>query len=480
MDLRGVFHLQGWLLIFLGGSMLLPLPFSFYYQAGDWAALSLSAAITSVTGLVMTRRTRLTRDVRVREGFAIVTFGWLMASMFGALPFMLSGATASYTDAFFETISGFTTTGATIFTDIEALPRGVLFWRSLTHWLGGMGIILLSLAILPFLGVGGMQLYKAEVPGPIADKLTPRVTETAKILWAVYILLSAAETGLLMMGGLDLFDALCQTFGPMATGGFSTKNSSIAAFPSPFVQWVLIVFMTLAGANFSLHYRVVQRGWRVYREDREFLVYIAILAGSSVLIYLLTTMPTGQHSELAVRNAVFQVVSIQTTTGFITVDYELWPFAGQMLLLLLMFVGGSGGSTGGGMKVLRIYLLGKFVLAELNRLLHPHAIIPVRVRQHTIPREVVTNVLGFSVLYIVIFALGTLAIAMMGYDMPTSFGAVAATLGNVGPGLGDVGAVDNYGAFSAAGKWLLAFFMLLGRLELYTVLILFMPAYWRR
>ena len=257
MDLRGVFHLQGWLLIFLGGAMLVPVPFSLYYRSDDLAALGISALLTALTGLMLVRLTRIERDVRVREGFAIVTFGWVLAAAFGALPFVISGAIPSYTDAFFETMSGFTTTGASILTDIEALPRGLLFWRSFTHWLGGMGIILLSLAILPFLGVGGMQLFKAEVPGPVADKLAPRVTQTAKILWGVYIALSAVQTVLLMVGGMDLFDALCHTFGTMATGGFSTRNASIAAFPSPFIQWVIVVFMFLAGVNFALHFRVV-------------------------------------------------------------------------------------------------------------------------------------------------------------------------------------------------------------------------------
>jgi trk system potassium uptake protein TrkH len=480
MDLRGVIHLQGWLLIFLGGAMLTPIPFSIYYQSEDLFALTISALVTFLTGLIVTRLTRIERDVRVREGFAIVTFGWLLAAAFGALPFVISGAIPSYTDAFFETMSGFTTTGASILTDIEALPRGLLFWRSFTHWLGGMGIILLSLAILPFLGVGGMQLFKAEVPGPVADKLAPRVTQTAKILWGVYIALSAAQTILLMVGGMDLFDALCHTFGTMATGGFSTRNAGVAAFPSPFIQWVIIVFMFLAGVNFALHFRVIQRGPLVYRRDREFLVYVTFIAVACLLIYGMTAVRTGEHSEQAVRNVVFQVVSIQTTTGFVSFDYELWPFAAQMVLFLLMFVGGSAGSTGGGMKVLRVYLLIKFVLAELNRLIHPHAIIPVRVRQHTIPREVVTNVLGYASLYFFIFAVGSLLITMMGYDMPTALGAVVATMSNIGPGLGDVGATDNYAHFPAVGKWLLAFFMLIGRLELYTVLILFSPAYWRR
>ncbi len=480
MDLRSVIHLQGWLLIFLGGAMLTPIPFSIYYQSEDLFALSISALVTFLTGLTVTRLTRIERDVRVREGFAIVTFGWLLAAAFGALPFVIAGAIPSYTDAFFETMSGFTTTGASILTDIEAMPRGLLFWRSFTHWLGGMGIILLSLAILPFLGVGGMQLFKAEVPGPVTDKLAPRVTQTAKILWGVYIALSAAQTILLMVGGMDLFDALCHTFGTMATGGFSTRNASIAAFPSPFVQWVLIVFMFLAGINFALHFRVIYQGPLVYRRDREFMVYTAFIAFACLLIYAMTAVHSGEHGEKAVRDVVFQVVSIQTTTGFVSLDYELWPFAAQMVLFLLMFVGGSAGSTGGGIKVLRVYLLIKFVFAEFNRLIHPHAIIPVRVRQQTISRDVVTNVLGFAVLYFLIFAFGSLLITMMGYDMPTALGAVVATMSNIGPGLGDVGAVDNYAHFPAVGKWLLSFFMLIGRLELYTVLILFAPTYWRR
>lgn len=480
MDLRGIFHLQGWLLIFLGGAMLVPLPVSLYYRSDDLIALGVSALVTAATGFIVVRSTHIARDVRVREGFAIVTFGWLLAAAFGALPFVISGAIPSYTDAFFETMSGFTTTGASILTDIEAMPRGLLFWRSFTHWLGGMGIILLSLAILPFLGVGGMQLFKAEVPGPVADKLAPRVAQTAKILWGVYIALSAAETILLMVGGMDLFDALCHTFGTMATGGFSTRNASIAAFPSPFIQWVIIVFMFLAGVNFALHFRVIRQGPLIYRRDREFLVYVTFIAVASLFIYGMTAVRMGEYSEKAVRDVVFQVISIQTTTGYVSFDYELWPFAAQMLLFLLMFVGGSAGSTGGGMKVLRIYLLIKFVFTELDRLIHPHAIIPVRVRQQTISRDVVTNVLGFAILYLFIFALGSLLVTMMGYDMPTALGAVVATMSNIGPGLGDVGAVDNYAHFSAAGKWLLAFFMLIGRLELYTVLILFAPSYWRR
>lgn len=460
--------------------MLTPLPFSFAFGDADAPALLISSGVTSLTGFFMFRTTRLDRDLRVREGFAIVTFGWILCSLFGALPLWISNSVPSFTDAFFETVSGFTTTGATILTDIEALPHGILFWRSLTHWLGGMGIILLSLAILPFLGVGGMQLFKAEVPGPTADKLTPRITQTAKILWGVYVSLSVAETILLMLGGMSLFDALCHTFATMATGGFSTRNASIAAYPSAYIQWVLTFFMLLAGANFALHYRFIFHGWRSYRRDREFLVYLGIIGVSSLAIYWSNLDYYLQRGEAAIRDAVFQVVSIQTTTGFVTADYEQWSTVSQLILFLLMFVGGSAGSTGGGIKVVRIYLLGKFVLAELTRLLHPHAIIPVRMRQQTISRDVVTNVLGFFVLYVVVFAIGTLLVAGLGYDIATSFGAVAATLGNVGPGLGDVGAVDNYAHFPKSGKWLLSVLMLLGRLELYTVLILLLPAYWRR
>ena len=480
MNIAGVLHLQGLLLLFLAGAMLTPLPFSLYYDEADVLPLLASAAVTALVGVGLYRTTRLDRELRAREGFAVVTFGWIFFSFFGALPFLLSGAIPSLTDAFFETMSGFTTTGATILTDVEVLPRGLLFWRSMTHWIGGMGIIVLSLAILPFLGVGGMQLFRAEVPGPVADKLTPRVTETAKILWGVYVLISAAQVLLLLLGGMDLFDALCHTFGTMATGGYSTRNASVGGFGSAYIDYVIVIFMFLAGSNFALHYRFLRGDFRAYVHNREFLFYASIFAGATLLVGAATYATRYDSLADTVRYALFQVVSIGTTTGFGTADYVQWPSSAQFILFVLMFIGGSAGSTAGGMKVMRIYLLLKFILVEVNRLIHPHAVLPVRIGRNTVPREVVTNVLGFFVLYMVLFVVGVLIMAGLGLDLLTSFGAIAATLGNIGPGLGDVGPTDNYAFIPAAGKWVLSAFMLLGRLEIFTVVILFSPSYWRK
>ncbi len=480
MQYRAVIHLQGLLLCSLAVAMLLPLPFSFYYGSGDHHALLLSAGITAAVGFVAYKFTHLERTLRARDGFAIVTFGWLSFSAFGTLPYLLSGAIPSFTNAFFETISGFTTTGATILTEIEGLPHGILFWRSLTHWLGGMGIVVLSLAILPFLGVGGMQLFKAEVPGPVADKLTPRVTETAKILWGVYLLLSGVETLLLLLGGMTLFDALCHTFGTMATGGYSTRNTSVGAYNSAYIDYVITFFMFLAGANFSLHYRLLRGNWRIYWRDREFLVYLGIVIVATLVIGFDLWLNTYGNVADALRYALFQVVSIQTTTGYGTADYEQWSFSSQYVLWILMFVGGCAGSTGGGMKVMRLHLLFKFSITEFTRLLHPNAVVPVRMRKVAIPRDVITNILGFFVLYIFLFALGVFIMTLLGLDILTALGAVAATLGNIGPGLANVGPMDNYAFVPAIGKWVLSLLMLLGRLEIFTVLVLFSPAFWKK
>lgn len=480
MHVVSILHLLGLLLIFLAASMLLPLPFSFYYGDDDYLALLSSASVTFASGFALFKLTRLKQALRAKEGFAVVTFGWIIFSAFGALPFVFSGAIPSYTDAFFETMSGFTTTGATILTDVERLSHGILFWRSLTHWLGGMGIIVLSLAILPFLGVGGMQLFKAEVPGPVADKLTPRITETAKILWGTYVLLSALETVLLMFGGMSLFDALTHTFGTMATGGFSTKNASVGAYNSAYIDYVIIFFMVLAGTNFSLHYRFLRGDFTAYLRNVEFLYFLSIIGLATIVIGLDVFINQYQNLADTLRFTLFQVTSIQTTTGYGTANYEQWSFASQFVLLALMFIGGCAGSTGGGMKVIRIHLLIKFVFSEFVRLVHPHAVVPVRLRHIAVPQDVVTNVLGFFVLGILVFAGGVFMMALIGLDLPTSLGATAATLWNIGPGLGSVGPTENYAHIPWLGKWLLSFYMLVGRLEIFTVMILFSPAYWRK
>ncbi|MBD3160870.1 MAG: TrkH family potassium uptake protein, partial [Candidatus Eisenbacteria bacterium] len=434
--------------------MLLPLPFSLYYGGGDHNAFLISAGITIVVGFIAFRSTKLSGEVRAREGFAIVTLGWVSFSLFGCLPFLISGQIPSFTDAFFETMSGFTTTGATILPDIERLPHGILFWRSFTHWLGGMGIIVLSLAILPFLGVGGMQLFKAEVPGPVPDKLKPRVTETAKILWGVYMGISGIETLLLLIGGMDLFEALCHTFGTMATGGFSTKNASIGHYDSAYIEYVITFFMLAAGTSFALHYRALRGEVRAYLRSHEFRLFLGLLAGATLLIGGGLFLHHEGALEPAFRMAVFQVASILTTTGYGTADFERWSVTAQMILFGFMFIGGCAGSTGGGMKVARLLVLVNFGRVEVKRLLHPRGVIPIRIGETVVPRDVAMNILGFLVLMLLLFFAGVLAFSLLGYDWITSFGAIAATLGNIGPGFGMVGPTDNYAHVPILGKWM--------------------------
>lgn len=422
-----------------------------------------------------------TAELGPKEAFAVVSLSWIVASAIGGLPFWLSGTVTTYTDGFFEAMSGFTTTGASVLTDIQSNPRGILFWRSLTHWLGGMGIIVLSLAVLPFLGVGGMQLYKAEVPGPIPEKLTPRVQQTALLLWIVYVLLSLAETLALSLGGMSLFESLTHTFGTMATGGFSPLNGSIGQYGNAYFDWVIIVFMFLAGANFVLHFLFLKGDRKAFWRDAEFRFYTWLVLGATVLVTLFLIVDGSDGNPLtALRHAAFQVVSILTTTGFVTADYEQWPFFPQMLLLLLMFVGGCAGSTGGGLKNIRIMVIFRHAKAEMHTLLHPQGVFPIRVGGKVVDREVVGAITAFFLLYMALFAGGSLIMAALGLDVLTAMGSVIATLGNVGPGIGGVGPMDNYSAVPALGKWVLALLMLLGRLEIYTVLMLFLPGTWRR
>ena len=480
MHIYLVIHVLGLLLIFLSATLLLPIPFALYYGEGDYIFFIIAALITFAVGFAAFKLTHLKRDLRSREGFAIVTLGWISFSLFGCLPFLLSGFIPSLADAFFETMSGFTTTGASILVNIEMLPHGLLFWRSLTHWLGGMGIIVLSIAILPFLGVGGMQLFKAEVPGPVPDKLTPRVTQTAKILWGVYVLISFLETVLLMLGGMNLFDALCHTFGTMATGGFSTRNASIGHYNNAYIDYIIIFFMLAAGTNFSLHYHFLKRGFKSYIKNNEFRLFLSLTCISTIFIGVHTISRHYSNVEMAFRKTLFQVTSILTTTGFTTADFEQWAFSSQFILFLLMFFGGCAGSTGGGMKMIRLYVLIKFVFAEIKRLMHPKAVISVRVGNTVIPRDVVRNILGFLALLIGLFIFGVLVMTALGLDLMSAFAAVAATLNNIGPGLGSVGPTDNYAHIPVIGKWVLSFLMLAGRLEIYTVLILLAPSFWKK
>lgn len=417
-------------------------------------------------------------QMSAKDGLAIVGLAWIVLSGIGALPLWLSGAVSSFTDAYFESASGFTTTGASILTNIEALPRGILFWRSMTHWLGGMGIVVLFVALLPSLGYNAFHLYRAEAPGMTAERILPRIKETAKLLWEVYLLLSLAETFLLMIGGMTFFDAACHTFGTMATGGFSTRNASIAAF-GPFVQWVIIVFMFFAGMNFMLHVQALMgKPLSLFRNEefRYYLGLVLVLAPVFALVLWVTNA-----AEYPLRHGVFQVVSILTTTGFTTADFNAWPHVLRFGLVVIMFIGGCGGSTGGGMKVSRFVLSVKIAMKSIVQGIFPNLVSPVRFNGRSISQALVTGVAAFFILYMMLFFTGTLLLlAFENCDIVTALAASAASLSNIGPGLNMVGATQNYAWISIPGKWVCIVLMLAGRLELYAILVLFLPVTWKK
>jgi trk system potassium uptake protein TrkH len=420
------------------------------------------------------------KQITHREGFLIVSLGWIFAALFGCLPFIFDNTFSSFSDAYFETVSGFTTTGATVISNIEALPKSILFWRSMVQWLGGMGIILFSIAILPLLGIGGMQLYKAEVPGPVVEKIKPRIAETARSLWKVYILLSLTEALLLLLAGMDLFDAVCHTFTTMATGGFSTRNQSIESFQNPYIDMIIIIFMFSAGMNFSLHYRVFHGNLKSLRLDKEFLFYLSLLVIATVLLTLSVQHTVYDNIFSSLRNSAFQATSIMTTTGFSTANFDTWPLFSKFILLILMFIGGCAGSTGGGMKCIRILLMFKRTYRELFYMVHPHAVASVKIGGRSIPDNILRGVSGFVILYVIIFIFGSLVMSLCGLDFITAMSSVAASLGNIGPGLAGVGPYENFQLIPLAGKWTLILMMLLGRLEIFTLLILFVPEFWRK
>jgi len=482
MHWRYMLYVVGILVLSFGMTMLVPLPACLAYQDGGTQALLLSLGITIVAGtcLLLAFRKARAATITQREGMAIVAVGWTAVGIFGALPFYLSGDSWTIVDAVFESVSGFTTTGASVLADIEALPKGLLLWRSFIQWLGGMGIIVLSIAILPFLGVGGMQLYKAEVPSPVPDKLKPRIRDTAVILWKVYALFTVAEVILLMIGQMSFFDALCHAMTTMPTGGFSTQNASVAQFDSLYFEIVIMLFMVLAGINFSLHYQLMRGKPLAFWKDPECRFYLAAIAIFTALVSWDCFGAVYATAGQALRYASFQVISIITTTGYATYDYEQWPAFSQMILLACMIIGGSAGSTGGGMKCLRIMLCFKFCYQELFAMVHPHAVTTIKLGGKTVPDDVMRSILGFLALYMGLFGISAVLLAATGVDILTAIGAVAATIGNIGPGFGMVGPVENFAAIPAMGKWLLIWCMLLGRLEIYTLIILLVPAFYRR
>ncbi len=487
---KQVFSLIGYILIFLGASMLLSVAWSVYYSEPDYFAILKSACITILAGGVirLVSFSKKKREFSSRDGFAIVTLGWVSMAFFSALPFYFSELTPlSFTNAFFEAMSGLTTTGASVLGHsstymIEDLSHGLLFWRSFTHFIGGMGIIVFSIAILPLLGIGGVQLFRAEVAGPVADKMTPRVKQTAKLLWGIYVGLILVETLILKLEGLTFFDSLCHAFGTMATGGFSTKNASIGAYGS-LVQWTIIFFMFLAATNFSLHYFALVKRKFEYFKDKEFRVYLSIIGIFSILFFINIASSHMYNWDLdSFRHSVFTSIALITTTGFGTENFNEWPTLSKTITFFLLFVGGSAGSTTGGMKIIRSIVVVKYLITEVKKLLHPTGYYTIQVKTDDKPvsDEVVKNTLGFYLFYILIFAASALVFSMFGLDMITSLTASASAIGNIGPGLGSIGPWDNWGHFPDLAKWMSSFLMLLGRLEIFTVIVLFSRSFWKK
>ena len=569
MNLKVVFFTLSNLLLATAVALLVPLGVSICYRSqghGDWIVFLVSSGVAIFFGVILNLLTRRSdRRMGNREAFAIVSLGWIVIALVGSMPYFLyqdflgSGidqqvsAFRRFTDSYFESMSGFSTTGATILTEIEHLPHGILFWRSFTHWFGGMGILVLAVAILPLLGVGGMQLLRAEAPGPQTDRLTPRIQETAKVLWWVYVLITLVEVIFLWVGSVwivpeevrespadGLFYAFCHAFGTMATGGFSPKNASIGHYQSVYIDTIIIIFMFIAGTNFSLHYRALQGNFGSYWKDEEFRFYVFVIGTVTTVLILCTMLQPvvningtvravnqeevieignqiypivdgkveyedqfhsiiNEHATIngqvypvykgdvvynsigsALRYVLFQVLAIVTTTGYGTADFELWPYLAQIMLIFLMFFGGSAGSTGGGMKQVRFLLLIKQGYREIKHLVLPHAVLPIKLNEQIVPKDIMSNILGFFFIGIVVFVLGTISLAGLGLDLTSASTSVASALMNIGPGLGTVGPTDNYAHILPAGKWVLCFCMLMGRLELYTLLVILTPIAWRK
>ncbi|QDH80135.1 TrkH family potassium uptake protein [Echinicola soli] len=477
---KAIAKVMGGLLMLLGLLMLPGIGFSFYYKSGDQMPLIYSAFVSmAIGGLLFFSFSKEDQNIRKREGYLIVALSWIFMSIFGMLPYLVSGTLTNLSDAIFETVSGLTTTGASVLNDIEALPKGILFWRSMTQWIGGLGIIVLTVAIFPLLGIGGIELFVAESPGPTSDKLHPRIRETAKRLWYVYVGLTVLCTGLYYIGGMDFYDAINHALTTLATGGFSTKNASMAFFDVPFIQYVAIIFMFLAGTNFTvIYFGIMGKFDRVWKSD-EFKAYVLVVG----LIIIGLTIPVffigGLEFEKAFRDTAFQVVSLITTTGYVTADYTSFGHGLTILFFLLLFVGGCAGSTAGGIKFIRHLTFFKNTLLEFKRIVHPRAIVTLKINSDRVSGKIITHIMIFLLIYLMVFVIGSVMLSILGYDMLTSFGAVATCLGNVGPAIGNVGPLDNFSFFDPFTKVLLSAIMLLGRLELFTILVLFTPYFWR-
>jgi trk system potassium uptake protein TrkH len=477
MNYAIILNVLGNLLRFLGLVMVVPLLVAFYY--GDsLLPFAVAILVTGVLGIVISYRYEAEGDWKIREGFAIVAFGWLTAAVFGSIPYLLDGITPI--NALFESMSGFTTTGATILQDIESHSRSILFWRNMTQWLGGMGIIMLFIAILPKLSVAGRQLFRAEAPGPTEDKIKPRIRETARILWTVYVAISAIQAALLMLAGMSLYDAVTHTFTTMSTGGFSPYAEGIAAFHSPLIEGIITVFMFIAGANFALHYRTLYADRQSLIKDNEFKFYTLIVLTATAILTFSLWNDMGENILLSFRYAIFQVVSIVTTTGYATADFNMWTDSARIVLLAVMFIGGCAGSTAGGIKVVRFLLLLKYSRNALFRSIHPKAVKTIKFNNKTVPEDIMQAIVSFAVIYVMIFAVSTALLSLLGMELISSITASIATLGNIGPGFNAVGPMSNFDVVPALGKLLLIANMWIGRLEVFTVIVMLTPEFWRK
>jgi trk system potassium uptake protein TrkH len=495
LNFKIIYRFLGLTSVLNGLFMFAAFPFSFFNDEPEgWSILN-AGIITIFLGLILYFFNKpKSTNIQKKEGYLIVTLGWLTLTVTGMLPYLFTGTIPNITNAFFETISGYSTTGSSILTDIESMPKGILFWRSATHWIGGMGIIVLTIAILPLLGIGGMQLFMAEAPGPSADKLHPRITDTAKRLWLIYVILTLAEFFLLKVAGMTWFDAINHAMATVSTGGFSTKNSSIAYYNNlPLIQYIITFFMLVAGTNFVLTYFALKGKIQKVFQSEEFKYYlfgiISVSAIVTVIIFYFqdeTLQTTIAHpmvygkAESAIRHALFQVTSIVTTTGFVTADFTMWSFFATGIFFALFFVGGSAGSTSGGIKIVRHIVMLKNSFLEFKKSLHPHAIIPVRYDSKAVNQSIVFNILSFFIIYMLIFIMSSVVLTFLGLDFTSALGAAASSLGNIGPAIGSVSPVDNFAHLSDGAKWFCSFLMLIGRLELFTVLILLTPFFWRK
>jgi trk system potassium uptake protein TrkH len=495
LNLKIIYQFLGLTAILNGVFMFIAVPFSLYHDEDAVFGILNAGIITVFLGLILYFFNKpKSKNIQKKEGYLIVTLGWLVLSITGMLPYLFTGAIPNITNAFFETLSGYSTTGSSILTDIESLPKGILFWRSATHWIGGMGIIVLTVAILPLLGIGGMQLFMAEAPGPSTDKLHPRISATAKRLWLIYVSLTLTEFLLLRVAGMTWFDAINHAMATMSTGGFSTKNASLAHYNGmPMAQYIVIAFMLIAGTNFVLSYFALKGKIKRVFQSEEFKYYffgILILSSLIAILILFFQDPnlktTIDHpkvygeTESAIRHALFSVISIITTTGFVSADFTMWSFFATGIFFSLFFVGGSAGSTSGGVKIVRHIVMLKNSFLEFKKALHPNAIVPVRYDGKTVSQTIVFNIISFFIIYMCIFIVSSTILTFFGLDFISALGAAASSLGNIGPAIGSVSPVDNYAHLSVGAKWFCSFLMLIGRLELFTVLILFSPFFWRK